>query len=206
MSTLRSVEKELERLHKEAELNPRDPDLLNEIGVGYLVIGQSENAITYFSEAVKLSDGISYLYNLANAYSENNYPQMAADLYLRVLERDPDHIPSLNNLADCFEQTGDVKRAEELFGYLTRIHDADPLSHLNLGNFLLRQNRHIEAVTCYQASIDRDAQFSVAFYMISWVLMKAGVRDKALEYAERGLKTDPQHEELIGIIKSLRNG
>lgn len=206
MSTLRNVEAELDLLLKEAEKNPQDSGLLNDIGVGYLVIGQSEKAITFFSEAVKFSDEIQYLYNLANAYSENDNPRKAADLYLQVLETDPDHIPSLNNLADCFEQTGNAERAEELFEYLTRINEADPLSHLNLGNFLLRQNRHIEAVSCYKASIERDEQFTDAFYMISWVLMKAGVKEKALEYAEKGLKTDPDHEELGGMIKSLRDG
>jgi len=205
LSTLRSVENELENLLKEAEINPGDPDLLNEIGVGYLIIGKNENAIEFLSEAVELSDGIKYLYNLANAYSENDNPQMAADLYLRVLEKEPDHIPSLNNLADCFEQTGNAKRAGELFGYLTRINDSDPLSHLNLGNFLLRQNRHIEAVSSFRAAIDRDGQFTEAYYMISWVLMKAGIKNKALEYAEKGLRIDPEHEELRSIINALRN-
>ncbi|PWN07581.1 tetratricopeptide repeat protein [Rhodohalobacter mucosus] len=205
MSTLHSVEKELHHLLKEAESNPLDPNLLNEIGVGYLIIGRSEEAITYLSKAVEQSDEIRFQYNLANAYSENDNPQMAADLYLRVLEREPDHIPSLNNLADCFEQTGNLKRAAELFEYLTKINDSDSLSHLNLGNFLMRQNRHIEAVKCFQTAIDRDDQCTDAYYLISWVLMKAGVEDKALEYAESGLQTDPHHEELNRMISKLRN-
>lgn len=205
MSSLQKIQEEIEKLLLEAQTNPADADLLNEIGVGYLIIGQTEDAISYLKQAVEHGNNPTVLYNLANAYSENDDPVKAQELYLKVLEEKPDHIPSLNNLAGCFEQTGNAEKAEELFNYLTRLNSQDPLSHLNLGNFLLRQNRHIEAVKCYQESIERDENQTDSYYNISWVLMKAGAIDKALEYAERGLKNDPDHSDLKDLSSRLKS-
>jgi tetratricopeptide (TPR) repeat protein len=204
LSTYQKVQEELGRLLHKAESNPDNPELLNEIGVGYLILGNKDEAISYLEKASKLGNFTTTLYNLANAYSENDQPLKAQELYLRVLEEKPDHIPSLNNLADCFEQTGNEDKAEELFNYLTCLNDQDPISHLNLGNFLLRQNRHIEAVKCFQTSLERDEHQTDAYYNISWVLMKAGAFDKALEYAENGLENEPDHPDLLEIASRLK--
>lgn len=199
MKNIVDVENKLKKLLQESENNPDDPELLNDIGVGYLIIGEYGKAESFLRRAINLSENITYLYNLANVYSENNKPEQSIDLYLRVLDRRPDHIPSLNNLADCYEQTGDHSKAAELFSYLTKINDEDPLSHFNFGNFLLRQNRHIEAVGKYEDALKRDENFTEAYYNISWVLLKAGAVKKALEYAEKGLDTDPGYDELVAL-------
>lgn len=204
MSNYKEIEKQISKIKSELENSPDDANLINDLGVGYFLLGQFSNSIIQLKKAVRLkSDNVNYHYNLANTYAENDQPQLAIDTYLKALDLNPAHIPSLNNLADSYEIMGDKEKAHDLFHYLIKVEPDNPLSHFNLGNFFLRQNQHIEAVKCYEEAIKRDENFTDAYYNISWVLFQAKVYREALSYSKKGLNLDPEHEELKNIKEEI---
>lgn len=205
MTSEQNIKEHIESINKELKSDPDNADLLNDLGVGFFLIGRYEDAIDILKKAVQKSNSAQHLFNLGNAYSENNSQHLAIHSYLQALDIDPNHIGSLNNLADEYEHSGDIDKAHELFHYLTSLQPDKPLSHFNLGNFFLRQNQHIEAARCYEKALEKDSEFLDAYYNIGWILLKAKAYQHGLEYVERGLEIDPSHEHLKELKDELLN-
>jgi tetratricopeptide (TPR) repeat protein len=206
LNNISEIEEQILKIKSELKQGQDNAELLNDLGVGYYLLGQYSNAIIQLKKATRIDfSRVQYHFNLANAYSENDQPEQAIESYLQALDIDPAHIASLNNLADCYEQTGENKKAHELFHYQIKIEPDNPLSHFNLGNFFLRQNQHIEAVKCYEEALKRDKNFIDAYFNIGWVLYMAKAFEKSLEYVEKGINIDSGHEELKKLKKDLLN-
>lgn len=205
MSTQKKqIEQEIERIKQVFKSGKPSPELYNDLGVGYLLLGKYEEAISQLKMAVELApDSISYLYNLGNAYSESEQPEHAKICYYDVLDKKADHLPSLNNLADCYEKTGNVEKAFEIFTYTVRVAPDNLIAHFNLGNFLLRNNRHIEAVKCYKKVIEIDNNFTDAYHNIAWVLSEVGAIKESKKYARKGLAVDSEHSELQKLLLKI---
>lgn len=191
-------------IQQELSKNPNSASLLHDLGIGHYLLGEFSDSVKYLQKAVDLApSNIAFLFNLGNAFNENGQPDLAIDTYLRALDQNPNHIPSLNNLADCYEAVGQTNKAHELFHYLTRINGENALSHFNLGNFFLRQNQHIEAAKCYEEAIKRDETFTDAYHNIAWILHQAKANVEALEFIQKGLNIDPNHEEILELRKKI---
>ncbi len=205
MTNKELVLQQLEEIQSELDQKPGSPDLLNDLGVGYYLIGEYDQSIKKLEVAVQIESGnVSYLFNLGNSYAENKNFGAAIVQFLKALEINPEHLPSLNNLADCYENSGNSEKAFELFTYTARIAPDNPLTHFNLGNFLLRNNRHIEAVKCYEKVLEIDANFADAYYNIAWILSEAEATSEAFSFVERGLKVAPDDEDLQKLKKNIQ--
>lgn len=206
MSSEEYIKNQIKKIKDELEDSPKNHSLLNDLGVGYYLIGEYERATDPLKSAVDISpDNTTYLFNLANVYSELEEYALAKKFYLDALEIDPEHIPSLTNLADCYEASEELENAEELFEYITKLAPQNALAFFNYGNFLLRQNQHIKAVKNYEKAIDLEESFVDAYYNIAWVLTEVKAYDEALAYAEKGLKQDPKNSDLLKILSKIRN-
>lgn len=195
---------QLKKIEDELKNDDQNPVLWNDHGVGLHLLGRYQEATESFRSALSLEgDNPTYHYNLANSYMELGNIEQAISCYLSALDHQPNHIPSLNNLADAYELTDQSDKTHELFHYLTHIQPDQPLSHFNLGNFLLRQNHHIEAAKCYEKAIELDENFIDAYFNIAWILKQAQAIPESISYAKKGLALDPEHEELQRLVKEL---
>ncbi len=59
--------------------------------------------------------------------------------YIKVLERDPRHVPALNNLGCVLYSTGHRKAARIAYNQAVLLHPDDLLTRVNLGNLLLER-------------------------------------------------------------------
>lgn len=200
------IKEQISIIQKELKQNPNSAALLHDLGIGHYLLGEYSDSTKYLQKAVDIAPKkVAYLFNLANSYNENDQPDLAIDVYLRSLDQNPNHIPSLNNLADCYEAVGQYDKAHELFHYLTRINGESALSHFNLGNFFLRQNQHIEAAKCYEEAIKRDEKFADAYHNIAWILHMAKADEEAMEYIQKGLNVDSNHEEILELKRKINS-
>lgn len=206
MNEKETILREISIIRNELKDSPDSPQLLNDLGVGYYLVGDYLLSIESLKKAVSREPGNPvYHFNLGNSYSEAEEYEEAISSYLKALELDPAHLGSLANLAHCYEEYGDKNRAYEVFSYIVKTAPDDPLSHFNLGNFLLRQNRHIEAVKSFEYTLLLDSEFTDAYYNISWVLQQTRIYGKAEEYALKGLKTDPENDDLQQLLADIRS-
>lgn len=202
---MEQIKKQLREIEIELEKDPEDPTLWMERGIGQHLLGEYTAAEERLKHSLSLEKSAPAHYNLANCLVELDRIPEAIHHYLESLALRPDHIPSLNNLADAYEQAGEPEKAGEIFGYLSRLSPDEPLSHFNLANFYLRHNQHEEAARLYRKVITMDDTFSDAWYNLSWILKQIGARADALLTAREGLEKDPEHEELKKMVEELEN-
>jgi len=202
--TEENIRQTLSEIEEELSSGVPAPDLLNDAGVGYYLLGEMEQALDYLQQAVQKDTSPGILFNLANTYSGLHRPDEAIDTFLRVLEIDPGHIGALNNLADEYEYRGDTDKAHELFHYLTHLQPDNALSHFNLGNFFLRQNQHIEAAKCYERALESDKSFVDAYHNIAWILFKSKAYDDSIKYIDKGLAVKSDNSDLLSLKQKVR--
>ena len=204
MTKQETVLEQIDEVQSELDKQPNNTELLNDLGVGYFLIGEYSKSVKALKKAVQLEpENESYLYNLGNSYAENEDFNESILQYLKALEINPGHLPSLNNLADSYERAGNSEKAFEIFTYVVKIAPNDPFPLFNLGNFLLRSNRHIEAVKCYEKVLEHNVQFTDAYYNIAWILSEAGATSDARSYLNKGLAISPDDNDLNQLMNKL---
>lgn len=199
----KQIEEKLSEILEELEKDQNNSELLNDLGVGYYLKGDYNEAEKALEKAISLKKSSKYFYNIGTVYAESGNNAMAIRSFMEAIDLNPSHIPSLNNLAEQYEISGEIDKAGELFNYIVKINPGNSLSHYNLGNFLLRKNDHVDAAKCYEEAIKCNPNFTEAYYNIAWILYKAGALEESIRYTESGLNTDPDHEELLRLKKTL---
>ena len=149
-----------------------------------LKLNQQDEAITLLTEAVDktpaTSDNVDNLFKLASLHHEKQQLDKAEIYYLRILEKNPRHIITLNNLA-WIKIDIDIKQAVEL---AREAHEAAPKSAAIMDTYgycLVRDAQYDAGIKLLkQAAIgiptDKDIQYHLAF-----AYEKMGQRDKARE-------------------------
>jgi glutamate/tyrosine decarboxylase-like PLP-dependent enzyme/glutathione synthase/RimK-type ligase-like ATP-grasp enzyme len=95
--------------------------------------------------------------------------------YIQVLQREPHHLVALNNLGSVLMATGHRSAARIAYKEATVRHPDDPISRVNLGNFLVEE---AERLTVHGK--DQDA---------------LQAKQEAREHFEHALRLNPNHEK-----------
>ncbi|WP_348263862.1 tetratricopeptide repeat protein [Telmatobacter sp. DSM 110680] len=150
--------------------DPRNPSLLNKIGISELKLGDRGPARKYFSQALKADPkNISALNNLgAVAYLDKKY-KPAVKYLKQALELDESSAPAHLNLAEAWLGMGEVDRAMTEYARAIEL-DADILS---------------DSATGVSARVSTPEQRARVDYLIAKAYAKRGNLDGALEYLGR---------------------
>ena len=150
--------------------DPRNPVILNKLGISELKLGDRGRAKKHFSQALKADPkNISALNNLgAVAYLDKKY-KPAVKYLKQALELDESSAPAHLNLAEAWLGMGEVDRAMTEYARAIEL-DADILS---------------ESSTGVSARVSTPAQRARVDYLIAKAYAKRGNIDGALEYLNR---------------------
>jgi tetratricopeptide (TPR) repeat protein len=155
---------------KALRVDPRNPTLLNKLGISELKLGERGPARKHFSQAVKYDPrNVSALNNLgAVAFIEKKY-KPAVRYLKQALELDESSAPAHLNLAEAWMGMGEVDRAMTEYARALEL-DADILTESQGG---------------ISAQITTPEQRARISYLIARAYAKRGNLDGALEYLAR---------------------
>lgn len=92
---------------KALELDPKDFEIYNAMGVVYSILGEHRLAIQLINEAIRLQPMTSYLHNnLGFAYLSQGLASEAAGAFQRALQLDPENLHARRNLSAAYEKMG----------------------------------------------------------------------------------------------------
>ena len=94
-------------------------------------------------------------------HKENNI-KLATDLYKQVLEINPNHLPSLNNLGVLFNGLGETQKAKSYYEKAIEIDPNYTDTYINLGNVYKELGNEQEAKDCYEKVIQINSDHPVA--------------------------------------------
>ncbi len=88
---------------------------INSLGVCFVKLGELCKAIELFENAFELDQNITYCYNLGSAYLKLKDYEKAKKAYLKCYQLDPSHIFTIIRLAQLFEISGELDKAEQFY-------------------------------------------------------------------------------------------
>src|SRR6201999_2061315 len=108
--------------------------------------------------------------------------------FIDILRRHPTHFSALNEFGTWLASQGAIDAACRVYAEAILHHPGNPMARVNLGNLLLRANRHSEARAHYAAALEADSDHAGAHQGMGAVLADEGDRDGALAHFRKGFR------------------
>ena len=183
---------------KETENTPK---YLCSLGVQALKLGQFDQAIGRFQQALKKDSKYFYAHiNIALAFQQKNELGKAKDAYNEALRIRPDTPEAHNNLGFIDFMNNDYQSASKRFSTAANMSSNLPLDaadyFYNLGTVYEKMRDWIAAQNAYQDSIKLNPQHFHAHYNLGTIYMDA-ISNSALAetYLTHAHKLDPDRTE-----------
>lgn len=126
------------------ELDPRNLEALNNLGVIYKDLGKYRESAEYFRKALSINPNSAKVHNNLGLiyYLRGDHGRALAE-YKKALASDPDNLESYTNLGVLYKKVGDLDRALENFRKALSINPFHPETNYNLG-LIYEARRDIE--------------------------------------------------------------
>lgn len=139
------------------EMYPDYAPAFEELGVLYAV-RKSPLAVEYLNSAMRLDpDNLNIVYNLAMYYQELDEPEMATDLYVKILEKDPQNKYAWHNRG--YMSMILYHDYDAAIDFFTKAIEADNTyvdAHINRGLAYEMKGDKTNAAICYRTALQLD--------------------------------------------------
>ena len=209
-------ERLLTELPENSEFISQRIDLLNSLGLLYLIKEDCEASISNFKAGLSLAKKLAiphveslFHYGLGLTYEQLYQYEDAIREFQKASQLDPTNPMPFVGLGDIYQQLS--KYQEALTTYqkaLAIFEENEELSALfnpavlyyEMGNTFSSLGRIEEAISAYQKSIDLDDSVIRPYILLALLFAIQEQTDKALDYLEKGPKLAPQlYEEITKI-------
>jgi protein O-mannosyl-transferase len=183
---------------KAFEMEPRNPDPLNNIGVALVAKKQYAEAIPYFERALKAEPGFVEAHNnIGKALEELGKLDEAISEYRLVLAKKPEHVSALNNLGNTLVRKGQFAEAVPYYEAALRAKPDQEAAHYGLAGALARLGRPDEAIPHYQLALQRNPNSASAHSDLGLVLARKGDLDGAIQQFREAVRCKPDDPEVL---------
>ena len=164
------------------------------IGVALQVQGQEEEAQKYYLKALEIQPDLAEVYaNLGNIYTKQQQWDKAIEAYQKALEIQPKLAIAHRNIAQILTQ---LNRQEEAVQYWYKALQlepnwATPEEYLTLGNMLLKQEKPLQAIECYQRIIKVKPDSFEAAHNLGEAFSQLERWLEAIDTYQKALKINP---------------
>ena len=183
------------------ELQPKDTNLLLNIGLAYIKLQNYENALTFLSKAKNYKLATSILYNaLGICYSHLEDMELSKESYLKALELSPDNPEILCNWATINAQLGKYNLSLDAYKKAIQL---DPYNGTVLNNAawcLEKTKNHEEAIKYYYRALAIDSQNEAYRINLAECLYLAGYIQEAIDQLEFLVEKEGSNRKAWGIL------
>jgi len=156
LRVLRRYDEALPLLERQRRLVPGDFQVLADLGRCLSGLQRFEEAETHLRRALDGLDNASTRYDLGFVLDRLGRLPEALVEYQRALERNPNHVDSLNNLGVLLARQGRLDEAARQLERLVAVNPDSADAHANLGIVLLAQGATDRAARAFRAALERD--------------------------------------------------
>lgn len=169
----------------------------------------------------QLPDSASAYKLLAKSLRGQYRLEHSLEYYEKTLELDPSDIPAAIEMANVYEERGNLAEAFTTLYEMSQIRFENPDPHTqailyyNLGNTTYRyrvsqedprEDIFAEIRTYYERAIDLNPNYANAHFALGWVHEMTGHPELARRYYSEALRIDPGHAQARRAISTLGGG
>jgi tetratricopeptide (TPR) repeat protein len=163
--------------------------------------GNNEEAIRYYSEAIKLRPRYAYALNgLGNAFYKEKKIDESIDYYKRAVEADPCQAKVYSNLATALENKGRFDEAIILHKKALQISPDFVDLRIKFGAALVRSGKLAEAVKEYEKILLIQPQNAIVHEYLGKVFFQQGKFKDAIAHLEESLRLKPNEAEYMNDL------
>ena len=151
-----------------------------------------------------MADRVSDIYARARADHKAGRLERAKQGYLRLIQRAPEHAPTIQFLGLIAHQQGEHERAVDLIGKAIELDDSQPLYFNNLGIALRTLGRHDESASAFRRAIELKSDYAGALYNLGAQLLDTGHVDEAERLLSRAIEAKPEFTDALTHLARLR--
>lgn len=133
------------------------------------------------------------LFKKALALHRDGNTSAAMELYVRVLEADPNHVPALTNMASGLKSMGLYSQADACFRRGLEVDPHSPDLNFNFANLLRETGRRQEALEHYRQAIRVKPAMAMAHHNLAYTLQELGLFEEAEGNYRHALGLDPHN-------------
>ncbi len=206
---LQSAEKILAELCQ----NNKNPDYWHDLGVIKERLGQDEQSLQCYQDAIKLEPNRSQFHSsLARRLYLNHQLDQSIEEYKKALALDPSNIDAHNNLGVAFSESGKYPEALEQYQAALQLNSRYPeaqqnlgyaQAHTSLGITYYKQNNRGKALEEYQLALSIDPNFADAYYNLGVLYQSQGTNEKAEQAYLAAIRLSPTNAKAhnnLGVI------
>jgi len=166
--------------------DPRNADVLYNLGMCFTDLGQPDKAITVLKKSIEYNTKHSNSYvALGYAYTKMGDSENGKRYFVEALELDSDNSYAMRNLGSLFGKTGDIEKSLYYLDKAYKVNPSDANTVYGLG-YCYRQSKDYEkAGRYYRKVLEMDAPSSLK------ELARDGLREIAMIHLKsKGLRID----------------
>jgi len=190
--------------------NPNNADAINNRGLAYNLIGNTEQAIKDFDRAIHLDpDGFDIFNSRGIAYHKIGELDKAIADFNRSIEINPNYINAYGNRGNVYF---DMERYEEAlhdYNQLIKIDPKDKLVYSRRGRTYYRLGDYKKAIEDYSKAIKLNPQFSEAYNNRGMAYTQVGKTTEAINDFKHAIELFPEYtlayKNLGGVYYYLQN-
>jgi FkbM family methyltransferase len=187
--------KALQLFLKALNLNPKNSNIHNSIGMVFEKLGDNEKAMTSYNNAIKLNPNFSKAINNIGVilYKQKKYSE-SADIFQIALNVDPDYIEVYSNMGAALNK---AKKYELSIQSLETAIEKMPNhsgAYTNLGNVYNKLHEYKKAVKYHEQSILLEPNGANAHSNIGTSYKNLGYTKKAIESYKKAIELEPDFE------------
>jgi len=133
---------------------------------------------------------------------------LAADVYQRIIQADPQHFEALVNLGNVLQVLGRLSEAATCYQRALQVQPDCVEAHNNLGCCLHSQHQLDAAMACFERALALRPDYPDSLNNVGNVLRDQGRRIEAMAWYQRAVEKNPQfayaHNNLGDVLRELR--
>jgi uncharacterized protein (TIGR02466 family) len=166
---------------KTVELDSKDPEVHNNLGLVLHKLGKFEEAKLSLRESISLKpEFIPAIYNLGNTLKEIGNLDEAENSFKKCIRLKDDFIEAHINLANILREKSKFQDAEIMLKKCIQLKPDLIIAHYNLGNLFKELKRLDEAENCYNQTLKLKPNYKLALLGRGQVLFNKKKFDQAL--------------------------
>jgi tetratricopeptide (TPR) repeat protein/SAM-dependent methyltransferase len=197
-------QKGIELARRSLASNSRQPRALNLLGMALSRLGQQQEALASFDEAIIQQADFADAYgNRASALMELGHLAEAVASYERAVALQPASVGDWLNLGTALHRLGRHDDALASYDRVLALHANFPEAHFNRGKVLAHLARHEESLASYDRALALNRRYPEALTARGQLLLALGRVEGALVNLEEALALAPHHLAMLHQLVDL---
>lgn len=183
-----------DELEKAVTLAPDNATFLYNLGMAYLRLNRSQDALRNFERSLETGSSENRVYRrLAEAFLQMDQPSLAIQALRRAIDNNSEDVSALFKLADIYKNQKDLLNASEIYKRIVNITTGDSYTVdalIELGEIHIDLERYRDAVDFLERAERLNPENPRIKLVLGRSYLRAGNRMQALEVWREALRGD----------------